>query len=219
VNSDPQDQGTPGPDPAGQSGSGADPTPAGVGSAAGQPPEVPPSPPPTRGVIRTQEPGTTRPRQPTVAEARARDKAKKAREAAERFAAEQAEKQAEKARKRRKALMGTAAVVGVVGVVALGYTLLSDDDEEVAASCVRDGSNEVVPDRYCSSGSSGSGGVFIFAGSPYRYYYGGTNRGVGTIASGGTLELPKGTSARTKSGTSIKRGGFGSSSGYGSSGS
>jgi hypothetical protein len=162
----------------------------------------------------------TRPRQPTVAEARARDKAKKAREAAERFAAEQAEKQAEKARKRRKALMGTAAVVGVVGVVALGYTLLSDDDEEVAASCVRDGSNEVVPDSYCSSGSSsGSGGVFIYAGSPYRYYYGGSNRGVGTIASGGTLELPKGTSAKTKSGTSIKRGGFGSSSSYGSSGS
>jgi hypothetical protein len=185
-----------------------------------QAPAGPPQePPPARGTIRTQEPGTSRPRQATVAEARARDKAKKAREAAARFAAEQAAKEEEKARKRRTALMGTVAVVGVVGVVALGYHLLKDDDDEVSASCVREGSNEVVPDSYCSSGSPGSGGVFIYAGSPYRYYYGGSNRGVGTIATGGSLEVPKGTTAKTNSGTSIKRGGFGSSSSYGSSGS
>lgn len=207
MNSDPQDQ----PD--------GEPTPS--VPSGGVPPEVPPTPPASRGTIRTQEPGSTQPRKPTVAEARARDKARKAREEAERFAAEQAAKEADKARKRRTALMGSAAVVGVVAVVALGYHVLKDDDE-VEATCVRDGSNEVVPDSYCASGTpsgGGVGGLFIFAGSPYRYYYGGTNRGVGTIASGGTLELPKGTSARTKSGTSIKRGGFGTSSGYGSSGS
>jgi hypothetical protein len=48
---------------------------------------------PTRGTIRAQEPGLTRPRPATVAEARARDKARKAREVADQFAAEQAANQ------------------------------------------------------------------------------------------------------------------------------
>ncbi|KWX22063.1 hypothetical protein AFM11_21350 [Mycolicibacterium wolinskyi] len=170
-----------------------------------------------RGSIRWQEPGKTRPRQPTVAEARQRDKAQKAREAAARFAELQEQKARERSARNGKILMGSVAVVGVVGAVALGYHLLHKD--EVDAACVKDGTNEVVPDEYCSSGYSSSGGTFIYAGSPYRYYYGGTNGGVGTTARGGTLELPKGTTAKTKSGSSISRGGFGSSSSYGSSGS
>jgi uncharacterized protein YgiB involved in biofilm formation len=77
----------------------------------------------------------------------------------------------------------------------------------------------VVPDSYCANGySSGGGGMFIYAGSPYRYYYGGNNTGVGSIARGGTIELPKGTTGKTKSGSTISRGGFGSSK-SGSSGS
>ena len=103
----------------------------------------------------------------------------------------------------RKVLMGSVAVVGVVGAVALGYHLLHKD--EIAATCVKDGTNEVVPDSYCSSGYSSSGGTFIYAGSPYRYYYGGSSGGVGTVARGGTIEQPKGTTAKTKSGTSISR--------------
>ncbi|WP_196808364.1 hypothetical protein [Mycobacterium sp. URHD0025] len=168
-----------------------------------------------RGSIRWQDPATATPRPPTVAEARQRDKAQKAREAAERFAAVQEQKAQERKARNGKILMGSAAVVGVVGVVALGYHLLHK--EEVAASCVKDGTNEVVPDSYCSSGHSSSGGTFIYLGSPYRYYYGGNNGGVGTIARGGTLEMPKGATAKTKSGTSISRGGFGSSSSYGGS--
>ena len=74
----------------------------------------------TRGAIRTQEPGVTRPRPATVAEARARDKARKAREVAERFAAEQVANAERKRSQNRKTLMGAVAVVGVVGVVALG---------------------------------------------------------------------------------------------------
>lgn len=171
----------------------------------------------TRGSIRWQDPGTARPRPPTVAEARQRDKAKKAREAAELFAEEQEQQREQRAGTRRKVLMGSVAVVGLVGAVALGYQLFNDDDE-VAATCVRDGTNEVVSDQYCSTGSPGAGGMFIFAGSPYRYYYGGNNGGVGTTARGGTLELPKGTVGKTSSGSSISRGGFGSSS-AGSSGS
>ncbi|MCG7610059.1 MULTISPECIES: hypothetical protein [Mycobacterium] len=168
-----------------------------------------------RGSIRWQDPATATPRPPTVAEARQRDKMQKEREAAEEWARLQQETRDQRAATGKKVLMGSVAVVGVVGVIALGYHLLHK--EEIAASCVKDGTNEVVPDSYCSSGHSSSGGTFIYLGSPYRYYYGGNNGGVGTIARGGTLEMPKGTTARTKSGTSISRGGFGSSSSYGKS--
>ena len=164
----------------------------------------------TRGAIRTQEPGVTRPRPATVAEARARDKARKAREVAERFAAEQVANAERKRSQNRKTLMGAVAVVGVVGVVALGYQAFKATPE-VTASCV-DENNVVVSDSYCGSGSPGIGGVFIFAGAPYRYYYGGAAGGVGTVATGGTLTQPRGTVAKTKSGSSISRGGFGSSS-------
>lgn len=178
------------------------------------------------GSIRWQDAATTRPRRPSVAEARQRDKARKAREAAARFAAEQARAQEARAASRRKVMMGSVAVVGLVGVVALGYHALNDDDE-VSATCVRDGTNEVVPEQYCSTGTVGAGGLFIFAGSPYRYYYGGSNGGIGTTARGGTLELPKGATGRTSAGQtisrgggadsgSVTRGGFGSSSHSGS---
>jgi hypothetical protein len=164
----------------------------------------------TRGAIRTQEPGVTRPRPATVAEARARDKARKAREVAERFAAEQVANAERRRTQNRKTLMGAVAVVGVVGVVALGYQAFKATPE-VTASCV-DENNVVVSDSYCGSGSPGIGGIFIFAGAPYRYYYGGATGGVGTVATGGTLTQPRGTVAKTKSGSSISRGGFGSSS-------
>jgi hypothetical protein len=170
---------------------------------------------PTRGNIRTQEPGVTRPRPATVAEARARDKARKAREVAEQYAAEQAANAEQKRSQNRKTLMGAVAIVGVVGVVALGYQM-SKSDRDITATCV-DENSVVVPDSYCGSGSPGIGGVFIFAGAPYRYYYGGAPGGVGTRATGGTLTQPSGTIAKTKSGSSISRGGFGSSS-AGSSG-
>jgi hypothetical protein len=98
----------------------------------------------------------------------------------------------------------------VVAVVSLGYQM-SKTDRDVTASCV-DENSVVVPDSYCGSGTPGMGGIFIFAGAPYRYYYGGTPGGVGTRATGGTLTQPSGTIAKTKSGSSISRGGFGSSS-------
>ena len=167
--------------------------------------------PPRRGNIRTQEPGVTRPRPPTLAESRARDKARKAREEADRFAAEQAATAERRRRQNRKTLMGAVAVVGVVGVVAMGYQM-SKRDPDVTASCV-DENSVVVPDDYCGRGTPGVGGIFIFAGSPYRYYYGGSTGGVGTRATGGTLTQPSRTSARTNSGSTISRGGFGSSSG------
>lgn len=167
--------------------------------------------PTTRGTIRSQEPGVTQPRPPTVAEARARDKSRKAREVADQFAAEQAASAERRRRQNKKTLMGAVAVVGVVGVVAMGYQM-SKSERDVTASCV-DENNVVVPDDYCGRGTPGLGGIFIWAGAPYRYYYGGSPGGVGTRATGGTLTQPSGTIAKTKSGSSISRGGFGSSSG------
>lgn len=166
--------------------------------------------PPIRGTIRSQEVGVTRPRPATVAEARARDKARKAREIAEQFAAEQAASAQRRRDQNKKTLMGAVAVVGVVAVVALGYQM-SKTDRDITATCV-DENNVVVSDSYCGSGTPGIGGIFIWAGAPYRYYYGGTSGGVGTRATGGTLTQPSGTIAKTKSGSSISRGGFGSSS-------
>lgn len=112
------------------------------------------------GSIRWQDASTSRPREPTVAEARQRDRARTAREAAERFAEEQEHQTERRAALRRKVLMGSVAAVGLVGAVALGYSLFSGDDE-VSATCVRDGTNEVVSDNCCSTGAGRSGGVFI----------------------------------------------------------
>lgn len=205
--------------PPGPPGPPADPTPNPT-------PAFQPSPPPEdpQGSVRWQDPATAKPRQPTIGEARARDKAQKAREAEEEIERVKAEKARKRAATGKKVLIGSAVGVGVVAVVAAGYAIFHRD-ERVSASCVKDGSNEVVPDSYCSSGTSHGGSTFLYMGSPYRYYYGGSNTGVGSIARGGTLTLPKGTTATTKSGTSISkggssvsRGGFGSSS-SGSSGS
>lgn len=179
------------------------------------------------GSMRVQSPETSKPRPPTLAEARQRDKARKEREAAEELAAQQELDRERRSARNRKILMGSIAVVGVAGLIGLSY-MGSDDNREVSATCVKDGTDEVVPESYCSSGTSGAGGIFIWAGSSYRYYYGGSNGGVGTIARGGTLELPKDSVGRTKdgskitrgkngSGVSITRGGFGSSS-HGSGG-
>lgn len=179
--------------------------------------------------MRVQSAETSTPRPPTVAEARQREKARKAREAADELAAAQELARQRRAARQRKVLMGSVAVVGVAGVIGMSYLGADRDrDREVSATCVKDGTDEVVPEQYCSGGTGGVGGIFIFAGSPYRYYYGGNNGGVGTIARGGTLELPKNTVGRTSagssitrgkgSGVSITRGGFGSGSSHGSSG-
>jgi hypothetical protein len=160
------------------------------------------------GRIRRQEAGTTRPRPPTVGEARARDKARKQRAEDERLAAEAAAAEAAKKRRRRNAMIGGVAVVGVVGLVALGYAVLSSDTVE--ATCIDPNTEIVVDDSYCARGTPGAGGMFIYAGSQYRYYYGGHGGGVGTKMSGGTVVTPKGATIKTKSGTTIQRGGFGS---------
>ena len=156
-----------------------------------------------RGRVRYQDPETTRPREPTLAEQRARREAQR-RERAQRDAAEAAE--ARKRTIRKRVLVGGGVAVGVVALVAVIYAASQPD--EVTAQCV-DPQGVVVPDENCGGTQQGgyydSGGHFvpIFIGgfgNQYHYNYG-SNAPVGTRATGGsTAPPPSGTTVR--SGTS-----------------
>lgn len=164
-------------------------------------------PPSSGGSMRFQDPATARPRPPTVGETRAREKAERERKEFERAAFEANVKRYH----RNQRLKGGAAVVGVVGVVAaLGYWALSP--RTVTAQCVQEDSTGgpiVVPDDYCAGHGGGSGGLFIYSGHQYRYYYGSTGT-VGSRPVGGTTIKPKDTTVKTSSGSTIERGGLGS---------
>ncbi|MFC9963706.1 hypothetical protein [Nocardia ignorata] len=194
--------------------------PAGTPPTWPPPPQQPPQPRPGR--VARQEPGRTQPRPPTVAEARAREKARKQAEQAERAAAEAAEA---KRRTRKRVMIGGVAVVGVAALVGGGYLAYRavNAPEQVTASCVQidqNGQEVVVPDEYCGDGktnfrsdSSGGMGSLILLGWPqYRYHYGG-NATIGRPPSGGTSVKPRNAEIKTKSGTTVQRGGLGSKSG------
>ncbi|WP_245717369.1 hypothetical protein [Nocardia jejuensis] len=201
-------------------------------------------PAPRRGRMQVQQAGVTQPRPPTVAEARAREKAQ--RRAQEQAQAE-IDAAEDKRKKRKKLLIGGVAVVGVAALVGGGYLAYSAlTAPEVTAYCTvvankgqtvalgngqsivadHDGQEIIVADDSCqkatSSGTynSGFGGVYIFNGGQYRYYYGGSgaDNTLGKAPSGGTTVTPKGASIKTKSGSTIQRGGLGAKIG-GSSGS
>jgi hypothetical protein len=159
------------------------------------------------GSMRFQDPATARPRPPTVGEIRARQKAER-----ERWEAEKARAEAElKREQRNRRLKSGAVAVGVVGVVAaLGYWALSP--RSTTAQCVQEDANGgpiIVPDNYCTDHGGGVGGLFIYSGHQYRYYYGSSGT-VGARPSGGTTIAPKGTTVKTSSGSTIQRGGLGS---------
>jgi hypothetical protein len=165
---------------------------------------------PSGGSLEFQDAETTRPKPPTPAELRAREKfAKKQQEI------EEARLEAEaKRRKRNRTLIGAGAGIGVVGVVAgLGYWALS-------APTVRDDTNGqpvIVPDSYCTGHTAGLNGFFFYGGHQYRYYYG-SSGSIGQRPMGGTTTAPKGATIRTKSGTTIQRGGLGGKLGGGKGG-
>jgi hypothetical protein len=166
---------------------------------------------------------TTTPREPTLAERRAREQARKRTEDAERAA--EAE-EGRKKRVRKRVLVGTGVTVGVVAVIAIGYAIAAPEDE-VEAQCVDEETGVVVDDSNCVTPAAnptyhGGGGYFVFIGAggrQYRYNYGGSGA-LGTRVSGGTALPPKeGTTVRTSSGRvltgstagspSVSRGGLG----------
>ncbi|MGH3564782.1 MAG: hypothetical protein ACRDRH_01850 [Pseudonocardia sp.] len=176
-----------------------------------------------QGRMRYQDESTT-PREPSVAERRAREQAaRREREAEEqRLVTEAASR-----KKRKRILIGAGVTVGVVALIAVGYSV-AQPDEVVEARCVGpddvvvDDSNCVTP-AASSGGYYGGGGFFpIFIGGggrQYHYNYGGGGA-IGQQATGGTTVVPKdGARVTTPSGKSISRGGLGVSAGGSSSGS
>ncbi|WP_024806501.1 hypothetical protein [Nocardia sp. BMG51109] len=172
--------------------------------------------------MQRQEPGVTQARPPTVAEARARDKARKRAEDAQRAAEEAL---AAKKRTRKRLLIGGVAVVGIAAVVGGGYLAYrAVTKPDVTAYCVvRDANGQEVlaPDDDCDraqtysttgGGYYGAPGIFLYNGRQYSYYYGGSNNTVGRPPTGGSTVAPKDATVKTKSGT-VVRGGLGSKSG------
>jgi hypothetical protein len=189
---------------------------------------------PSTGRMRFQDESTT-PREPTLAERRAREQAARREEEAERQQAADAERSR---KKRKRILVGAGATVGIVALIAIGYQVAQPDDE-VQARCVDEETNVVVDDANCATPVNNSGGYYggggiipypIFIGGggrQYRYNYGGSGN-IGQPVAGGTATVPKGgTRVTTPSGKSVagssgsgsvSRGGFGVSN-NGSSGS
>lgn len=165
--------------------------------------------------MRFQDPASSKPREPTLAEQRARRKA-----LLEEEEREQAQAAADrKAASRRKVLIGGGVTVGLVGVVAAWYLVGTPD--EVSAVCT-DANNVVQNDEYCDDSYATSHGGYYNSGSglwiiplatggfgQYRYNYGGTGT-IGGPVSGGTYTKPSGnTTVKTSSGKTVQRGGFG----------
>jgi hypothetical protein len=187
---------------------------------------------PRPGRMRFQD-ETTTPREPTLAERRAREQAARRKAEEERRRAEEAERARTK---RKRILVGAGVTVGVVALIAVGYSA-AQPDEEVQAQCV-DENSIVVEDSNCVTPASSTGGTYyggggffpIFIGTggrQYHYNYGGSGT-IGQPVQGGTTTVPKeGTRVRTSSGkvlsgvgsSSVSRGGFGVSGGGSSSGS
>lgn len=190
---------------------------------------------PSSGRMRFQD-GSTTPREPTLAERRAREQAERRAEEAEQQRLEDAE---QSRKKRKRVLVGTGVTVGVVALIAVGYSV-AQPEEEIQAQCVDQETNVVVDEANCVTPSSGTGGTYyggggafipIFIGGggrQYRYNYGGSGA-IGAPVQGGTSVVPKGgTRVTTPSGKSlggtsagsgsVSRGGLGVG-GSGSSGS
>lgn len=188
--------------------------------------------PTAAGTMRFQD-GSTTPREPTLAERKAREQAERRRQEADRLAAVDDER---RRTKRKRILIGAGVTVGLVAVIAIGYAV-SQPDEEVQAQCV-DPDGVVVDDSNCVTPAAntthyGGGGGFypIFIGGggrQYHYNYGGSG-GLGQPVTGGTTTVPRDgvrvstpsgkTVAGSSSSGSVSRGGLGSSSSGSSSGS
>jgi hypothetical protein len=188
-----------------------------------------------RGQMRFQDAETATPREPTLAEKRARMMAEKRREEEETARIAAATRKTEM---RRKMMIGGGVTVGVVALVAAFYSAVeySNQANAMQASCtaVNPATNEplVQPDEYCDQEYARTHGghydshsglwlmpLFLGGGhfgppAQYRYSYSPSGTAVG--APGQKLSSPTnytkpgaGTRVTTKSGTTVQRGGFG----------
>lgn len=194
---------------------------------------------PTRGQMRYQDPESTTPREPTLAEQRARKAAEQRRQEAEAAARAEAER---KTQARRRVLIGGGATVGVVALVAAFYTGSAYSAEANAATAVcssTDQANQTTAeaDQDCDENyvrthgghyDSHTGLFFLPFFLPgggtgwhqYRYSYmpsGSTIPSPGQRISTPNFTKPDAsTMVKTRSGSTIQRGGFGISGKSGS---
>ncbi|MEU5265076.1 hypothetical protein [Amycolatopsis sp. NPDC021455] len=183
--------------------------------------DQPPPEPPKRGSMRFQD-SNTQPKQPSLAEQRARQQALAQEERDEELA-----RQADaKAATRRKVLIGSGVTVGLVGLVATFYTVAKPT--EVTAVCTDAGgvvqNDDNCDEHYVTTHGGHVSGGFLFLPIPgggfnsYRYNYGGTGT-IGQHVSGGSYDPPSSrANVTTKTGKSVQRGGFGISGKSGSTG-
>ncbi|WP_344857805.1 hypothetical protein [Amycolatopsis ultiminotia] len=169
-----------------------------------------------RGSMRFQD-GSTQPREPSLAEQRARRQALRDQEIQEQEAAAARAVAVKKADTKRKILIGGGVTVGLAGLISTYYTVAKP--AETTAVCTDD-KGIVQNDEFCdeeyaaSHGGHYSGGFWIIplatgGVSQYRYNYGGTGT-IGQRVSGGSFTAPSGnTNVSTKTGKSVQRGGFG----------
>ncbi|HEX4247309.1 MAG TPA: hypothetical protein VH008_05540 [Pseudonocardia sp.] len=177
-------------------------------------------PPRRTGSIRYQDENTT-PREPTLAERRARLQAQRQAEEAEEA---QLAEDARKAKTRKRVMIGGGVTVGVAALIAIGYAVSRPDTTE--ARCV-DTNNVVVDDNNCvqpaadassynhGGGYYGGGLIPIFIGAgggQYHYNYGGQGN-LGQVATGGTTVAPRNGTVTTGSGRTVAGGSLGRSSG------
>lgn len=183
-----------------------------------------------QGQIRYQDADSTAPREPTMAERRARERAEQRREEAdeaERAAA------ARKSDKRRKIMVSSGVTVGVVALVAAFYsgTSYSQDKNASTQYCASDpnGQTTSAQDQNCNedyvnqNGGSvnHSTGMFFMpmfipgqgqVMQPYRYGYtsgGAAPPPVGSKVSSPNFSKPTDSNVKSKSGNTVSRGGFG----------
>ncbi|GAA4864480.1 hypothetical protein [Saccharopolyspora cebuensis] len=183
-----------------------------------------------RGRIRYQDAETTTPREPTLAEKRARIAAEK-RQEEQRQAEVQAA--ADKTRKRRRVMIGGGATVGVVALVAAMYSASEYRNEATAVTefCASNDPNNPVaqdpekctPEYAESQGGYVSGGMFFMPmilpggtlGPPTpQYRYGYTQPGApaptpGQTVQGSSFTKPTDSQIKNTRGQTIQRGGFG----------
>ncbi|CAL99508.1 hypothetical protein SACE_0156 [Saccharopolyspora erythraea NRRL 2338] len=198
----------------------------------GQEPTTPGDGEQRRGQMRYQDPESTAPREPTLAEQRARIAAEKRRE--EKQAAELAEAE-RKTRTRRRVMIGGGATVGVVALVAAFYQGAAYSQEQAAvtqycAAVPQNGQVTADQDDFCDENyvnshhgyvNHGTGMFFmpIFLpgggiGGYNQYRYGYTAPGapapaVGSTVSSPNFTKPSGSTIKDSKGSTVQRGGFG----------
>lgn len=195
--------------------------------------------------MRYQDPETAVPREPTLAEQRARERAEQRRAEEEAKALAEAERKSDA---RRRLMVGGGVTVGVVALVAAFYSgsVYSQQKNAQRADCTathpETGQTIAQPEEYCDPAYRQEHGVhdphtgmflmplFLPGGGPgplvgpgqYRYSYspaGSPAPSPGQRVSNPNFTKPSGSEIKTKSGTTIQRGGFGLNSKVGGSGS